>query len=50
MSEIKELLDSWKDDGFVNPDALEKASDAILLLVDKVEKLEQRIADLESNT
>lgn len=43
MNEIKELLDSWKQDGLVNPDALEKAYDAIVALVAKVEELEAKI-------
>jgi len=49
MDEIKNLLDQWGQEGLVNPDALEKASDAILLLVNKIEELEQRIANLEAN-
>jgi len=43
MDEIKELLESWKQDGLINPDSLEKAYDAILLLVAKVEELEARL-------
>lgn len=43
MNEIKELLNSWKQDGLVNPDSLEKAYDAITALVAKVEELEARL-------
>ncbi len=49
MDEIKNLLDQWRQEGLVNPDALEKASNAILLLVNKIEELEQRITNLEAN-
>jgi hypothetical protein len=43
MNEIKELLETWKQDGLVNPDALEKAYEAISALVTKVEELEAQI-------
>ena len=46
MDEIKVLLEAWKQDGFVNPAALEQAHDAILLLIQKVEELEQQINNL----
>lgn len=46
MDEIKTLLEAWKQDGFVNPDSLEKAHDAIILLIAKVEELENQIKDL----
>lgn len=49
MDEIKELLNTWKEDGFVNPGALENAYEAIALLIAKVEELENRISDLENN-
>ena len=39
MNEIKELLEQWKQEGITNPDALEKAYQAILLLIEEVEKL-----------
>ena len=39
MNEIKELLEQWKEEGLVNPDSLEKAYQAILLLIEEVEKL-----------
>lgn len=48
MDEVKNLLEAWKQDGFINPGALEKAHDAILLLVAKVEDLENQIKDLSS--
>jgi hypothetical protein len=41
MNEINELLSSWKADGFINPEALKSAHDAIMLLVAKVEALEE---------
>lgn len=42
MNEIKELLESWKEDGFSNPGALEKAYEAILLLIEEVENLKNK--------
>jgi len=39
MDQVKELLEQWKADGFVNPDALESAYHAIILLVDHIELL-----------
>ena len=41
MNEIKELLRQWKEDGISNPDALEKAYQAILLLIEEVENLKK---------
>ncbi len=46
MNEIKALLDSWKEDGLINPGALEHAYDAIVLLVNRVEELESQIENL----
>ena len=46
MNEIKELLEQWKEDGLVNPDSLEKAYEAVLLLVTKVEQLEAQVQSL----
>jgi hypothetical protein len=48
MNEIKELLEQWKEDGFPNPGALENAYNAVILLVAKVEELENQIKDLSS--
>ena len=48
MNEIKELLEQWKDDGFVNPGALESAYDAIVLLVSRVEELEAQVQELSN--
>jgi DNA-binding transcriptional MerR regulator len=48
MNEIKELLEQWREDGFTNPGSLEKSHEAILLLVAKVEELENQIKDLSS--
>lgn len=42
MNEIKELIETWKEEGLVNPDSLDKLYQAILLLIDKVENLENR--------
>lgn len=41
MNEIKQLLEQWKENGLTNPDSLEKAYQAILLLIEEVEKLQQ---------
>jgi len=46
MDEIKELLNKWKEEGFVNPDSLEKAHDAIVLLIAKIEELENKIDNI----
>ena len=48
MDEIRNLLEAWKQDGLSNPGALEQAHDAIILLVAKVEELENQIKDLSS--
>ena len=48
MDEIKELLESWSNDGYINPGSLEAAHAAIVLLVAKVEELENQIKDLSS--
>lgn len=48
MDEIKELLAEWKNDSFINPNALEAAQKAVFLLVQRVEELESRIAILET--
>lgn len=42
MDEIKELLEAWKNDGYTNPDSLDKLYQAILLLIDRLEDLENR--------
>lgn len=49
MDEIKQLLETWKEDGYTNPDSLDKLYQAILILVNKVEELETQIQNL-SNT
>lgn len=46
MDEIKNLLEQWKENGLVNPGSLESAHAAIVLLVAKVEELENKIKDL----
>ena len=47
MNEMKILLDSWKEDGITNPDALDKLYQATLIMVNKVEQLEAEIANLK---
>jgi len=42
MNEIKELIETWKEEGLINPDSLDKLYQAILLLIDKVEELENK--------
>lgn len=48
MSEIKDLLDEWEENNYINPDALKAAHEAITILLEKVELLEKQIADLQS--
>lgn len=50
MNEIKELLEQWKVDGLINPDALKKAYDAVVLLVAKVEELESEVQALSNKS
>jgi hypothetical protein len=40
MNEIKELVEQWKEDGITNPDSLDKLYQAIVLLISKVEDLQ----------
>lgn len=40
MDEIKKLLEAWKEDGYSNPDSLDKLYQALILLIVKVEDLE----------
>jgi hypothetical protein len=42
MDEIKRLINEWKDEGIVNPGSLEKAYEAILLLIEEVENLKNK--------
>lgn len=48
MNEIDVLLDKWREGGYINPDALESAYNAMIVLVAKVESLEQQVATLQS--
>jgi hypothetical protein len=48
MDEVKLLLDNWKEDGFVNPDALQVAYNAMIILVDKIESLEAEVENLKN--
>jgi hypothetical protein len=41
MDEIKDLLASWENDGYNNPDGLKSACEAIKLLIAEVEKLQK---------
>jgi hypothetical protein len=40
MNEIKELVEQWKEDGITNPDSLDKLYQALILLIARVEDLE----------
>jgi hypothetical protein len=46
MDEIKQLLETWKEDGYTNPDSLDKLYQAILILANKVEALEAQVQTL----
>ncbi len=48
MDEVKELMKAWQDGGYVNPDGLSAAFNAISILVEKVELQEKQIAELQS--
>jgi hypothetical protein len=48
MEEIKQLLTEWEENGYINPDSLAKACEAITLLVAKVETLQQQVDDLSA--
>jgi hypothetical protein len=48
MDEIKELLTSWEEDGYINQGGLQSASEAIKLLVARVEELEAQVQALLS--
>ncbi len=46
MEEIKQLLQSWEDGDYINPDALKSAHEAISLLIERVEQLEAQVQSL----
>ena len=48
MDELDTLLAGWRDGGYINPDALESAYNAMIVLVAKVESLESQVAHLQS--
>ncbi len=48
MNEIKQLLEQWQLDALGNPEGLQTACDAIVLLSTKVEELEARLEQLEN--
>ena len=43
MNEIKELLEQAKQDGITNPDSLDKLYQALILLIARVEDLENTL-------
>ena len=49
MDEIKQLMDTWKNGDYINPDALESAHQAISLLIEKIESLETEIKNISEN-
>jgi hypothetical protein len=48
MNEINNFLAEWKQGDYINPDALESAYNAMIVLVAKVESLETQVAELQS--
>jgi hypothetical protein len=46
MNDIKALLATWNSDTLNNPSSLESLSQALTLLVDRVETLEAEVAEL----
>ena len=48
MSEINNLVDTFGLDGYVSPDDAKTVADAVKLLVQKVEALEQDIIALQN--
>jgi hypothetical protein len=46
MDEIKQLLQDWADGQYVNPDALQSAHQAVVLLVERLELLEAQVSNL----
>ena len=39
MNEIKDLINQWEEQGLLNPDGIDKLYQAILLLIEEIEKL-----------
>lgn len=48
MDEIRQLLNDWAENNYINPDALKAAHEAITILLGKVELLESELADLKA--
>ena len=48
MDEINKFLAEWKQANYINPDGLESAYNAMIVLVAKVESLEKQVAELQS--
>jgi hypothetical protein len=48
MNELNNFLAEWKQGDYINPDGLEAAYNAMIVLVAKVESLEQQVATLQS--
>jgi hypothetical protein len=46
MSDIKTYLEEWQKRGFVNPDSLEIAHAAVVLMAEKIESLEEEVKTL----
>jgi hypothetical protein len=49
MNDIETYLEQWKKRGFVNPDCLEIAHAAIVLMAAKIESLEEEVKTLLEN-
>jgi hypothetical protein len=48
MNEINNFLAEWKQANYINPDGLEAAYNAMIILAAKLESLEQQVATLQS--
>jgi NADH:ubiquinone oxidoreductase subunit E len=48
MDEINELLQAFGREGYVSPEDLQTVAQVVMLLVAKVESLEQQVALLEN--
>jgi hypothetical protein len=50
MNKIKELMDAWKNNGYINPDAIISGYQAMELLIVEVEELKAQISNLGANS
>jgi hypothetical protein len=48
MNELNTFLAEWKQGDYINPDGLKAAYNAMIVLVAKVESLEEQVATLQS--